>query len=81
MATNVEIEKKKNESNISLLKRFGRKVQEAGVIRKSKSIRYAERPKSAFVKKKNKLKTLSKTEEFEKLVKLGKITPGRRRGR
>jgi len=81
MANNVEITKKKNESNISLLKRFGRKVQEAGVIRKSKSIRYAERPKSAFVKKKNKLKTLSKTAEIEKQIKLGKITPKRGRGR
>ena len=81
MANNVEIIKKKNESNISLLKRFGRKVQEAGVIRKSKSIRYAERPKSAFVKKKNKLKTLTKTAEIEKQIKLGKITPKRGRGR
>jgi len=81
MANNVEITKKKNESNISLLKRFGRKVQEAGVIRKSKSIRYAERPKSAFVKKKNKLKTLTKTAEIEKQIKLGKITPKRGRGR
>jgi len=80
MANNVEIIKKKNESNISLLKRFGRKVQEAGVIRKSKTIRYAERPKSDFVKKKNKLKTLKKTAEIEKQIKLGKITPkkGRR---
>jgi len=81
MANNVEITKKKNESNISLLKRFGRKVQEAGVIRKSKSIRYAERPKSAFVKKKNKIKTLIKTAEIEKQIKLGKITPKRGRGR
>jgi len=81
MANNVEIIKKKNESNISLLKRFGRKVQEAGVIRKSKSIRYAERPKSDFVKKKNKIKTLTKTAEIEKQIKLGKITPKRGRGR
>jgi ribosomal protein S21 len=80
MAKNVEIVKKKNESSISLLKRFGRKVQEAGVIRKSKSIRYAERPQSDFVKKKNKLKSLGKTAEFEKQIKLGKLTPkkGRR---
>jgi ribosomal protein S21 len=79
MAKNVEIVKKKNESSISLLKRFGRKVQEAGVIRKSKSIRYAERPQSDFVKKKNKLKSLSKTAEFEKQIKLGKLAPKRGR--
>lgn len=77
MAKNVEVAKKKNETNISLLKRFSRKVQEAGVIRKSKNIRYAERPQSDFVKKKNKLKSLKKTSEIEKKIKLGKITPGR----
>lgn len=78
MAKNVEVEKKKNETNISLLKRFGRKVQEAGVIRKSKTIRYAEKPESDFVKKKNKLKSLKKTAEIEKKIKLGKITPNKR---
>ena len=79
MAKNVEITKKKNESNISVLKRFGRKVQEAGVIRKSKEIRYAERPNSAFLKKKGKLKSLSKTAEIEKQIKLGKLNPNGRR--
>lgn len=78
MAKNVEVSKKKNETNISLLKRFSRKVQESGVVRKSKSIRYAERPKSDFVKKKHKLKALTKTAEIEKKIKMGKITPGRR---
>lgn len=78
MAKNVEVSKKKNETNISLLKRFSRKVQESGVVRKSKSIRYAERPKSDFVKKKHKLKSLTKTAEIEQKIKMGKITPGRR---
>lgn len=78
MAKNVIVSKKKNESNISLLKRFGRKVQESGVIRKSKSVRYTARPISAFTRKKRKIKNLKKTAEIELKVKLGKITMGRR---
>lgn len=80
MPINVEMKKKDSESNLSVLKRFGRKVQESGVINYSKKIRYEERGMSAFVKKKNKLNSLKKKSEFDHLVKLGKVTP-RTRGR
>lgn len=74
MAINVEIKKKNNENNLSMLKRFNRKVQESGVINKLKSKRYAERHPSDFTKKKNKLKALDKKTKFEELYKLGKLT-------
>jgi len=76
---NVQIEKNQNESDLSTLKRFTRKVQESGVLPRVRSIRYAERTKSPYVKKKNKLKSLARKAEFEKLVKLGKAVE--RRGR
>ena len=82
MPINVEIKKKDSESNLSVLKRFGRKVQESGVIQYSKGLRYAARNESHFVKKKNKLTSLKKKTEIDQLIKLGKITPrgrGRRR--
>ncbi len=75
MATNVELQKTKNESNLNLLKRFGRKVQESGVLQYKRSIRYTEREQSHYVKKKKKLSSLKRKTEIEKLVKLGKITP------
>jgi ribosomal protein S21 len=82
MAVNVEISKKKNENNMSLLKKFGRRVQESGILQHSRKIRYASRSESDYVKKKNKLHSLRKKEEIEELVKLGKIAPrGRGRGR
>ncbi len=80
MAKNVEVTKKKNESNISLLKRFTKKVQESGVIKKSKSIRYQDRPQSDYVKKKKRLKSLDKTAEIQKKIKLGKFTVTNKRG-
>jgi ribosomal protein S21 len=75
MVTNVEVVKKKNENNISVLKRFGRKVQESGVLKRSRSIRYAERNESDYTKKKNKLKSLGKREIFEAALKMGKVSP------
>ncbi len=74
MATNVVIERKKNESSTSMIKRFTRKVQETGVINRVKSERYEERMPSEYTKKKNKLKVLKKKAEYEKMFKLGKIT-------
>jgi ribosomal protein S21 len=80
MPINVEIKRKDKENNLSALKRFGRKVQESGVIKYSKSLRYAERNESNFVKKKNRLNSIRKKAEIEKQIKLGKMTP-RGRGR
>jgi hypothetical protein len=80
MATNVEVKKKKNESNASIIKRFTKKVQESGVLPRVRSVRYEERQPSAYTKKKAKLKTLGKKAEFEKLFKLGKISGFVKRG-
>ncbi|HMO78688.1 MAG TPA: hypothetical protein PJ997_00680 [Candidatus Paceibacterota bacterium] len=81
MATNVELTKNKNENNLNLLKRFGRKVQESGVLQYKRNIRYAERPMSDYVKKKKKLKSLTKKKEIEKLVKLGKLNIKSKKGK
>ena len=78
MAINVKVTKKNNESGVSVLKRFTRRVQESGVINKVKSQRYEERDPSAYTKKKNKLKSLKKRAEFQALYKLGKISSNRR---
>lgn len=72
MALNVQLERGKNENNLSLLKRFNRRVQEAGVIQKVKSMRFSTRIKSKNVQKKNKLALIEKIEKREELYKLGK---------
>ncbi len=75
MAINVELQKTKNESNLNMIKRFGRKVQESGVLQYKRSIRYAERDQSHYVKKKKRLSSIKRKTEIEKLIKLGKIAP------
>lgn len=74
MALNVDIKKNKNENNLSVLKRFTRKVQESGVLQRIRSERYLERQKSSNVRKAKKLVSLKKKEVYDNLVKLGKIS-------
>ncbi len=75
----VEVNKNNNENSMSLIRRFTRKVQETGIIQKVKGKRYNTRALSKLAVKRGKLKRLAKTEEFEKLFKLGKVTRGRQK--
>lgn len=73
--TVAEVKKNNNESNVTLIRRFSRKVQEAGIIQRVKGKRYAERPLSKLKIKEGTLKRLNKRKATEKLIKLGKMTP------
>lgn len=78
--TTVEIKKNSNESTISLLRRFTKRVQSAGTIRRVRSLRWAERKPSDFKAKKSALTILARRKEFELLKKMGKL-PENPRGR
>ena len=69
----IEVKKNPNESGTSLLRRFSRKVMDTGMIRALKGSRYNERSQSKLKQKKSALKRMSRTKEFDKLRKLGKI--------
>ncbi|MEK7588257.1 MAG: hypothetical protein AAB438_00375 [Patescibacteria group bacterium] len=71
--TVIEVKKNPNENNMSILRRFSRKVQESNIIQKVKGSRYNERKESKIKVKKGTLKRLGKRKEMEKLRKLGKI--------
>jgi ribosomal protein S21 len=77
----VEVTKNPNETSTSLIRRFSKRMQGAGVLKKARSIRYKDRPMSPFTKKKRALKRISRQTEFERLRKLGKISdaPGKRK--
>lgn len=76
----VEVQKKGNENSTSLIRRFSRKVQSAGIIRTMRNRRFFNRPLSKNVQRKKRLISLKRREKYEDLVKLGKIEP-RSRGR
>ena len=74
MSINVEVTKTGNENNVSLLRRFTRRVQGSGVLPRVRSKRYALRKPSEYVKKKKTLKNLLKREYVNEQIKLGKMT-------
>ena len=78
---NVEVIKGPNENNLSVLRRFTKRVQGSGVLPKVRSKRYSDRNKSENVKKAKTLAKLKKKEEITELIKLGKMPEITRYGR
>ena len=70
---NVEVVKGPNENNLSVLRRFSKRVQGSGVLPRVRSKRYSERNKSENVKRAKTLTRLKKKAEIAELIKLGKI--------
>lgn len=73
MVTRIEVTRSQNESSTSLMRRFSKRVQGLNLIRKVKSLKTAERPKSPYKKKKDALKRIAKRADMERQRKLGKI--------
>ncbi len=71
--TIIEVRKNPNENNSSILRRFSRKIQESGIIRKVKGARYNLRKESKLKAKKSALKRMARRVEIELLKKLGKM--------
>jgi len=78
MSINVEVERVGTENNLGVLRRFSRRVQGSGVLPRVRSIRYNKRNESRLTRKKRTLKSIKRKEEFDLLVKLGKIIPKKR---
>jgi len=75
---NVEVTAKKNESPMSVLKRFSSKARSANVVKIVRDNRFKKKKYSRNVQKKNKIAVLRKTEEILRLIKLGKFKHKRR---
>ncbi len=81
MAINAEVVRTGNENNVNLIRRFTKKVQGSGVLPRVRSLRYATRKASEYVKKKKTLKVLKRREEISELIKMGKMPEHGTRGR
>jgi len=71
---NAEVSKSGNETAISTIRKFSRKVRGAGLIRTVRDKRYFERVTSKIVKKKRTLKSIQRRKEYNQLLKEGKVT-------
>ncbi|MEY4747589.1 MAG: hypothetical protein RLZZ416_638 [Candidatus Parcubacteria bacterium] len=75
MSINAEVSKSGNESTLSTIRKFSRRVQGTGLVKTVRGSRYYSRSASKTVKKKRALKRLKRRAEYRKLVKEGKIIP------
>lgn len=79
MAVNVEVTQNNNENNMSILRRFTKRVQNAGILHRVRGIRYHDRTHSSYVQKKMRLKSINNKAEIEKQIKLGRMPERRKR--
>ena len=75
MSINAEVSKSGNESTLSTIRKFSRRVQGTGLVKTVRGSRYFARDASKVVKKKRALKLLKRRAEYKQLVKEGKIIP------
>lgn len=72
-SVNIEVVKGPNENNLSVLRRFTKRVQAAGVLPRVRSKRYSERIQSENVRRTKTIAFLKKKEVTAELIKLGKM--------
>jgi ribosomal protein S21 len=76
----ISVVKHGTENTAALIRRFQKRVQGAGIIRKKKAARYHSRPASRTTKKHSALARIEKRAKLEELIKLGKAPEPTRRG-
>ncbi len=69
----IEARKQNRETSQSLIRRFSRKIQQSGILLRSKRAQFRRRVKSRQMKKKAALRREEMRKEYEKLKKLGKV--------
>ncbi len=77
--TNVEVKRNANENSANIVRRFQKRVQEAGILPKVRSLRYNQRELSPLKVKNGKMKKLDGQKEYDRLKKLGKLVEKKRR--
>ena len=70
---NAEVSKSGNESPLSVIRKFSRKVQGTGLVQNARKRRYYARAASKTVTKKRALKRLARRSAYNKMLKEGKV--------
>ncbi len=70
---NIEVVKGPNENNLSVLRRFSKRVQASGVLPRVRSKRYSERTPSSNTRHSKTVAYLRKREVIAELTKMGKV--------
>ena len=79
MAINAEVVKHQNENPMSLLRRFKKRAQSAGVIARARQLRFYTRRKSRNFTKQAAIEAAKRRERVQELAKLGLLKPKKKR--
>ena len=77
----MEVKRGKNESSTALIRRFTRRAQGLGIVRSVRNTRYWKRAESKNVAHERALVSKVRRDNYNELVKLGKIDPAARKTR
>ncbi len=69
----VEVKRDETESSSGALRRFSKRVQIAGFLRRVKGLRFRQRSLSDYKKQRSALVRLERQAKYERLKKLGKL--------
>ncbi|MBA7596481.1 hypothetical protein ES703_03453 [subsurface metagenome] len=69
----LEVKKQERETAQSLVRRFGRRIQQSGILLRARKTRFRKRPKSRQAKKRAALRREELKKEYARLKKLGKL--------
>lgn len=69
----LEVKKQERETSTSLIRRFTKRVQQSGVLRRARNTRFFKRIKSKGMQQRAALRKKRLGEEYEKLAKLGEL--------
>jgi len=69
----LEVLKQERETSQSLVRRFGRRVQQSGLLVRARKLRFRRKKKSQGAEKRAALRREEVRKEYQKLRKLGKL--------
>ena len=69
----LEVKKQERETSQSLVRRFQKRVQQSGLLRRARKIRFRERKKSEQMKKRAALRRQELKKEYERKQKMGEL--------
>lgn len=76
---NVQVSKGQSENIAGLIRRFQKRVQEAGILPRVRSLRYSNRELSDLKTKRAKLRKIENTLKYEKAKRMGKVIERKKR--
>ncbi len=74
MATNIHVEKTGTENTGAVLRKFTQRMRSSGIVQKMRKVRYRSRPLSPSTRRKEALRKIERREDFEQLIKEGKLS-------